>query len=308
MPNFAKISGENNIPTSYDRLGNYLHLFLNQTFLAYDNTCKYLAEKFPAAFVQWLLSLDRPTRIQVLKTELIQEPIRADSLAFLQADNEILHLEFETLPYSDPPISFRMLDYYVRLKRQYSCSIHQVVIFLQQTASEQVFVSDYTDENTLHRYRVIRLWEQDPALLLSVPGLLPLATLAQTNSPRTLLEQVANRIATIEEPDRQADLLACSQVLAGLRFEKNLIRQLFRKETMRESVIYQEIREDGLLEGRQREALSFVTRQLTRRLGTIAPEMQTQIQTLSVEELENLGEALLDFSEPGDLANWLNER
>ena len=76
---------------------------------------------------------------------------------------------------------------------------------------------------------------------------------------------------------------------------------------MRESVIYQEIREDGLLEGRQREALSFVTRQLTRRLGTIAPEMQTQIQTLSVEELENLGEALLDFSEATDLANWLNE-
>ena len=275
--------------------------------MAYDNTCKYLAEKFPAAFVQWLLPLDRPTRIQVLKTELIQEPIRADSLAFLQADNKILHLEFETLPYSDPPMSFRMLDYYVRLKRQYSCSIHQVLIFLQQTASDQVFVSEYTDENTLHRYRVMRLWEQDPALLLSVPGLLPLATLAQTNSPRTLLEQVANRIATIEERDRQADLLACSQVLAGLRFEKNLIRQLFRKETMRESVIYQEIREDGLLEGRQREALSFVTRQLTRRFGAIAPEIQAQIQTLSVEELENLGEALLDFSQAADLANWLNE-
>ncbi|MCL1464742.1 Rpn family recombination-promoting nuclease/putative transposase [Argonema galeatum] len=275
--------------------------------MAYDNTCKYLAEKFPAAFVQWLLPLDRPTTIQVLKTELIQEPIRADSLAFLQADNQILHLEFETLPYSDPPIPFRMLDYYVRLKRQYSCSINQVVIFLQQTTSEQAFVSEYTDENTLHRYRVIRLWEQDPALLLSVPGLLPLATLSQTNSPRTLLEQVANRIATIEERDRQADLLACTQVLAGLRFEKNLIRQLFRKETMRESVIYQEIREDGLLEGRQREALSFVTRQLTRRLGTIDPEMQDQIQTLSVEELENLGEALLDFSEATDLVNWLNE-
>lgn len=279
--------------------------------MAYDNTCKYLAEKFPAAFVQWLLPIDRPTTIEVLKTELIQEPIRADSLAFLQADNQILHLEFETLPYSDPPMPFRMLDYYVRLKRQYSCSINQVVIFLQQTASEQAFVSEYRDDNTRHRYRVIRLWEEDPALLLSVPGLLPLATLSQTNSPRTLLEQVASRIATIEEPNQQADLLACSQVLAGLRFEKNLIRQLFRKETMRESVIYQEIREDGLQEGlqqgRQREALSFVTRQLTRRFGTIAPEMQEQIQTLSIEELEDLGEALLDFSEATDLANWLNQ-
>ena len=284
--------------------------------MAYDNTCKYLAEKFPAAFVHWLLPIDEPTTVQVLKTELIQEPIRADSLVFLQTDNQILHLEFETRPYSDPPIAFRMLDYYVRLKRQYSCSINQVVIFLQQTASEQVFVSEYTDANTRHGYRVIRLWEQDPALLLSVPGLLPLATLSQTNSPRTLLEQIATQIATIEEPTQQADLLACTQVLAGLRFEKDLIRQLFRKETMRGSVIYQEIREDGLLEGRQLgllegrkdEALSFLTRQLTRRIGSIAPETREQIQTLSVEELEDLGEALLDFSEASDLTNWLNDR
>ncbi|PSB49449.1 hypothetical protein C7B67_16850 [filamentous cyanobacterium Phorm 6] len=208
-----------------------------------------------------------------------------------------------------------MLDYYVRLKRQYSCSINQVVIFLQQTASEQVFVSEYTDTNTRHSYRVIRLWEQDPALLLSVPGLLPLATLSQTNSPRTLLEQIATQIATIEEPTQQADLLACTQVLAGLRFEKDLIRQLFRKETMRGSVIYQEIREDGLLEGRQLgllegrkdEALSLLTRLLIRRIGPIAPETTEQIQTLSVEELEDLGEALLDFSEASDLTNWLNE-
>jgi len=284
--------------------------------LAYDNTCKYLAEKFPAAFVSWLLPIDEPTDVQVLKTELIQEPIRADSLVFLQTDNQILHLEFETRPYSDPPIAFRMLDYYVRLKRQYSCSINQVVIFLQQTASEQVFVSEYTDANTRHGYRVIRLWEQDPASLLSVPGLLPLATLSQTNSPRTLLEQIATQIATIEEPTQQADLLACTQVLAGLRFEKDLIRQLFRKETMRGSVIYQEIREDGLLEGRQLgllegrkdEALSFLTRQLTRRIGSIAPETREQIQTLSVEELEDLGEALLDFSSASDLTNWLSDR
>jgi len=81
---------------------------------------------------------------------------------------------------------------------------------------------------------------------------------------------------------------------------------------MRESVIYQEIREDGLKEGlqqgRQREALAFLTRQLTRRLGTIAPQMQEQIQALSLEELENLGEALLDFSSAADLTNWLNQR
>lgn len=77
---------------------------------------------------------------------------------------------------------------------------------------------------------------------------------------------------------------------------------------MRGSVIYQEIREDGLLEGRKNEALSFLSRLLTRRIGTIAPETTEQIQTLSVEELEDLGEALLDFSEASDLTNWLNDR
>nr|WP_313898524.1 DUF4351 domain-containing protein [Roseofilum reptotaenium] len=274
------------------------------TPLAYDNTCKYLAEKFPESFIKWLLPLAQLTPVEVLKTELIQEPIRADSVTFLKAGNQILHIEFETRPYSKPPLPFRMLDYYVRLKRQYGVSVHQVVIFLREMVSEQALVSKYEDGETQHPYQVIRLWEQDPNLLLSSPGLLPLATLSKTTEPRQLLQQVANRVATIEESQQQADVLACSQVLAGLRFEKKLIRQLLRKETMRESVIYQEIHE----EGRQGEAVSLVTRQLTRRVGALSPELEAQIQSLSVEVLEDLGEALLDFTGVEDLVSWLAER
>ncbi|MDB9516038.1 DUF4351 domain-containing protein [Roseofilum reptotaenium CS-1145] len=272
--------------------------------MAYDNTCKYLAEKFPESFIKWLLPLAQLTPVEVLKTELIQEPIRADSVTFLKAGNQILHIEFETRPYSKPPLPFRMLDYYVRLKRQYGVSVHQVVIFLREMVSEQALVSKYEDGETQHPYQVIRLWEQDPNLLLSSPGLLPLATLSKTTEPRQLLQQVANRVATIEESQQQADVLACSQVLAGLRFEKKLIRQLLRKETMRESVIYQEIHE----EGRQGEAVSLVTRQLTRRVGALSPELEAQIQSLSVEVLEDLGEALLDFTGVEDLVSWLAER
>ncbi|MDJ1173080.1 DUF4351 domain-containing protein [Roseofilum capinflatum] len=74
---------------------------------------------------------------------------------------------------------------------------------------------------------------------------------------------------------------------------------------MRESVIYQEIHEEGLLEGQKREAVSFVTRQLTRRVGVLSPELEAQIQSLSVETLEDLGEALLDFTGVEDLVSWL---
>ncbi|MGB7414259.1 MAG: DUF4351 domain-containing protein [Thermosynechococcaceae cyanobacterium] len=50
---------------------------------------------------------------------------------------------------------------------------------------------------------------------------------------------------------------------------------------------------------------SFVLLQLTRRLGEISPEVRSQIEGLSLEQTEALGEALLDFVERVDLVNWL---
>lgn len=132
----------------------------------YDNACKYLAEQYPSEFVRWLLSVE-PQDIEVLKTELTLEPIRADAVTFLQTANQILHVEFQTLPGSTPPIPFRMLDYSVRLKRQYRCAVVQVVIFLQETTNEVAFVEEYRDDSTSHRYRVVRLWEQDSAPFLA---------------------------------------------------------------------------------------------------------------------------------------------
>jgi hypothetical protein len=60
-------------------------------------------------------------------------------------------------------------------------------------------------------------------------------------------------------------------------------------------------RQTGIQEGEQ----ALVIRQLTRRIGPIAPPLETQIRSLSLTELEDLGEALLDFTHPSDLENWL---
>jgi predicted transposase/invertase (TIGR01784 family) len=278
--------------------------------LAYDNICKYLAEQYPTEFARWLLS-ESATDIQVLRSELNVEPIRADSLTLLQTSNQILHLEFQTQPTSNPPLPFRMLDYWVRLKRQYWCHVEQVVIFLKYSTSEAVFTNEFEDVNTRHRYRVIRLWEEDPTPLLANPALLPLATLAKTDSPNALLEQVVAQVDMIEEPRQRGNLSACVAVLAGLRFEENLIRQLFREEIMQESVIYQQILQkglqQGLQQGKQEEASSLIVRQLTRRFGTVNSQNQEQIQALSINQLEELGEALLDFSSVTDLFSWLDE-
>ena len=73
---------------------------------------------------------------------------------------------------------------------------------------------------------------------------------------------------------------------------------------MKESVIYQE----SLARGKREEALSLTLRLLTRRIGEVAPQLQTQIQNLTTAQLEELGVALLDFNNAADLTAWLQNQ
>jgi hypothetical protein len=68
---------------------------------------------------------------------------------------------------------------------------------------------------------------------------------------------------------------------------------------MKESVIYQDIQAKG-------EA-KLVLRLLRRRIGEIPDNLSEQIRELSIEQLGNLGEALLDFESQADLEKWLNQ-
>ncbi|MEG4279877.1 Rpn family recombination-promoting nuclease/putative transposase [Microcoleus sp. MON1_C1] len=51
--------------------------------------------------------------------------------------------------------------------------------------------------------------------------------------------------------------------------------------------------------------LSLILRQLVRRLGTIQPETENCIRQLGVEQLEELGDAVMDFNHQSDLTAWL---
>jgi predicted transposase/invertase (TIGR01784 family) len=51
--------------------------------------------------------------------------------------------------------------------------------------------------------------------------------------------------------------------------------------------------------------LSLILRQLVRRLGTIQPETENCIRQLGIQELEELGDAVLDFKQQSDLTAWL---
>lgn len=73
---------------------------------------------------------------------------------------------------------------------------------------------------------------------------------------------------------------------------------------MQESVIYQDI----LQKGRQQEAFQLVIRQLKRRFGEIDSSIVERIRVLSTEQLEVLGEELIDFSAISELIALLEQQ
>ena len=116
---------------------------------------------------------------------------------------------------------------------------------------------------------------------------------------RHLLRRTQREVA---QPSTQA-IIELITTIVMYKFE-----QLSQKEveemlgiTLKETRVYREIKEEGRQEGER----ALIFRLLTKRVGELSSETRSQIESLSLEQLENLGEALLDFNSITDLQAWL---
>lgn len=88
--------------------------------------------------------------------------------------------------------------------------------------------------------------------------------------------------------------------LPELQFDKSA---LFIQEWMEEG--REEGREEGLAIGKHDALSSLTLRLLRRQIGELDEATQARIRALPDQRLEELGEALLDFTAPDELHNWL---
>jgi predicted transposase/invertase (TIGR01784 family) len=245
----------------------------------YDDTCKFLAEHFSTDFASWLLG-ETVTLTEIQPSELSLDPIRADAMILLQSKDSILHIEFQAIPKENIP--FRMLDYRVRGNRRYKGKpMRQVVIYLKPTTSELAYQTSYDLERTHHEFDVVRLWEQPASLFLQYPGLLPFAALGQSESPAEMLRQAAQLVEQLEEPTMQANLMAASAILAGLRLEEDVIYRIVRRDIMQESAVYRSIQREAQNERDRAIALNLLREGL-------AIEIVARGTGLSIEEVQQL--------------------
>ncbi len=183
----------------------------------------------------------------------------------------------------------------------------QVVIIYPSRSTEQDNIRPH--RNQLNGDQVHRIYLDELGDIRSLPvwvALMVLTTVEDELAPqeaRYLLERSA--VEGNETVSRA--IMEMVTTIMVYKFE-----QLSRMEveqmlgiTLKETRVYREIKEEGEQRGREIEGRTLIFRLLTRRVGELPQDVRQRIETLSLEQLENLGEALLDFHRMADLQVWL---
>jgi len=152
-------------------------------------------------------------------------------------------------------------------------------------------------------WKVVELWTLPAEEFLAAGdvGATPWITLMNfQGAPESLLERCADKIEREAQPENQADLLAVSQVLMGVRFsDPELLRLLGGQKTMFESPVLQKIMAENLhdaIRGVLKSRFGAVPRDISQRLRGILQDKKLKrlnVVAANCADLEAFREALL---------------
>ncbi|WP_414752924.1 Rpn family recombination-promoting nuclease/putative transposase [Anabaena sp. CCY 9910] len=184
----------------------------------------------------------------------------------------------------------------------------QVVIIYPSGSIEQSDI--YPHRNHLNGDQVHRIYLDELGDIRSLPiwvALMVLTTLDDEQAPQEARYLLARSQQEIPQLQNRAIIELLTTIMV-YKFEDKSQREVEEMLgiTLKETRVYREIKEEGREAGREEGEKSLVLRLLTRRVGELSPEVRQQVESLSLEQLENLGEALLDFQGMADLEAWFN--
>jgi hypothetical protein len=279
---------------------------------SFDSNLRNLAGQYSQDFLSWLVS-DNATLQEVLDPVFVTQERRADLVIRYFAPSgvsEILHLEFQRSPDADLPL--RMASYALRIRERYGQMPHQILILLDESPAAYRIPSVFAEGPARLEYQILRLWEQNPQIILDSqrPGLIPLvALMGQPNRIEERLEACASTLTTqIESKQEQENLLTLTVLLGSLQPNtQNAIEAFIRSRRMVD-LMESPLLQKWLNEAEQRGERQMLLRVLTRKFGNL-PE--TVVETLStIPDLERLGQLMdvaIDATSLDDFCSQLNE-
>ncbi len=275
---------------------------------------KRLISLAPTAWVRWVTQQPDVVAQQILGSEFQWLSRENDVLvkATSPTQGDFLILNELQLRYS-ANLPARMYAYAALATEKYGLPVYPVLVnILPPPASvtiAQRFESSFMGLEVRQDYRVINLWEVEAAVVFeqSLTALLPFVPILKQGGDVAVVQRA---LQELRQDEQMFELEALLGFFASFVLSAEVVRQIMRWDmaVLRESPWYQEILQEGERRGEeagiQRER-QLVFRLLTRRVGDLSPELVTQIQSLTLEQLEALGEALLDFTARTDLETWL---
>jgi predicted transposase YdaD len=263
----------------------------------------------PDAWARWVTQQEDVVALEILGSEFQWVSRENDVLMKVQSPihGEFLILNELQLRYTDK-MPLRMRAYAALAQERYGLPVYPVLVNILPPPSTVVvsnrFESNFLGLQARQDYCVINLWEVEVETVFeqSLDTLLPFVPILKNGGNQ---QTVRRALVQLQQNEELVELESLLGFFASFVLDTELVRQIMRWDmtVLRESPWYQEILQEGAL----REQ-SLIIRQLTRRIGEVSPEKLSQVQALPLTQLEALGEALLDFSGPADLDEWLRSQ
>ncbi len=225
----------------------------------------------------------------------------------------LVHVEAQS--YTEKDFARRIFFYFARLYQKYLQKVYPIVVFsFDEPRREEVYTHtvEFADLKVLEfNFASIQLNRLNWRDFVHQPNPVAAALMAKMQ---------------IEPRERPRVKAECLRLLATLRLDPARTRLIsgfvdtYLNLNLQEEQRFQE--EIGKLKEPEKEGImeivtswerraslqatrSLILRQLNRRVGQLPETVSSQIENLPIQQLEALGEALLDFTNLADLETWL---
>jgi hypothetical protein len=238
---------------------------------------------------------------------LVKARFRGEEAFFL------VHVENQAKPQAEFPR--RMFTYFARLHEKYNLPVYPVVLFShatpRRTAPHQYEVAFPGKTVLQFDYHVIQLNRLSWRDYVSTPNPMGSALMAKMKIAPEDRPKVRNEcmrlLATLKlDPARSRLIGSFIETYLQLNAEEmTQYQREFAALAPAEQKATMELINSWERKGMQRGKEELVSRLLSRRFGSVSSQVTEQLNHLSSDQLNDLGEALFDFKTLADLEAWL---
>jgi predicted transposase YdaD len=247
---------------------------------------------------KWLnVELPKLQNAQNLRLDLLAETV----------DGGLVHVELQSS--NDAAMPFRMIEYCLGVQRIFGRFPQQILLYVGEARMQMQ--SKLAGPGLSFEYRQIDIRTLDGERLLEsdAVGDNVIAILAKLRDDEGAVCRIVQRIAGLAAAERET-ALAQLVILAGLRHLSGAVERERRKMPIDVDIHEHEVlgpmlreereegrregRQEGRREGRQEGELAVLRRQIEKRFGALPIWASERLVALTVSELEELGERVLD--------------